>query len=134
MKKIFKKLLKNHNTMSFKDELVKKVIDVRDGIKNTSINIFGDSLKSKMIEAAEEGRTRGYLHLDDEYNDYPEEYSSLEDLLGEINETKDKFIWLLEEIKKTRVFDGIYMDIEDNVLNFYWHITECVEESVSYAP
>jgi hypothetical protein len=126
--------------MSFKDELVKKVVQIRDAIKSNAVKVFTQCLKSAMYEVAEKGRTSGSLNIKDEYENCEEEeqedeyyyvkhYIKLEELLLTTGEIKIKdetmlFVWLLEEIKKTSVFDGIYMEIENDELKFYWHTHE----------
>ena len=122
--------------MSFKDELNKKVIETRNRIKNKAINTFVETLKSEMYLVAEEGKTRGFINIEYDYEDEDEDedeykkeiYSQLKQILilqNEINENCEiinTYKWLTEYVKKTDIFKDIYIDIEDNCLQFYWYL------------
>lgn len=110
--------------MTFKDELMMKVIFVRKTIKSDAINAFIELLKSAMENAAEQGETNGVISIGYEL-DEEKVYVKLKDLLlltKEINNDDEICRWLLKEIGKTDIFKDIYINRDDDVnyLNFYW--------------
>jgi len=124
--------------MSFKDELVKKVLSTRELIKQNAINNFVGVLKSSMIKCAEEGKTRGSINLDietepefDEDDCGEDVYLVLQNLMQDVRtfvDVDDKrrytYKWLIEEVEKTNIFADIKikLDSDDNILEFYWFL------------
>jgi hypothetical protein len=120
--------------MSFREELVKKVISTRELIKQNAINNFVGVLKSSMIKCAEEGKTCGSINLDIETEpEFDEDvYLVLQNLLFEMQDVRtfvdDKrrytYRWLIEEVEKTDIFADIKIKLnsEDNILEFYWFL------------
>jgi hypothetical protein len=125
--------------MSFRDELVKKVISTRELIKQNAVNNFVGVLKSSMIKCAEEGKTCGSINLDietepefDEDDCGEDVYLVLQNLLFEMQDVRtfvdDKrrytYRWLIEEVEKTNIFADIEinLDSDDNILEFRWFL------------
>jgi hypothetical protein len=118
--------------MSFKDELTTTVNSFRKNIKTEAINYFIDRLKTSMRWSAERGETTGRISLAINLNDDVEdEYvvlRRLNDLLliEEVKRTKDFegtkiYEWLLKQIHKTGIFDGICIVINDNYeMEYFW--------------
>jgi len=114
--------------MSFKDELNSKVESFRNDIKSRTINAFTKSLKSAMIEVAEDGKKQGTIYLDDiEFEDnllYLIRHVLI--LTNEIDEhNRDEhngkvFSFLLQEVRKTLFFKDIYIEIDSGILEFNW--------------
>ncbi len=85
-----------------------------------------------MVSVAEEGGTDGTIDLEAINCDGCEgcncyEYYKLQKILVEI--AGDKFedkehvhIWLLEEVRKTNIFEEIYTSIDNGFLSFYWYL------------
>jgi len=125
--------------MSFVEELRNKVIDTRKRIKDRAINSFTDLLKTRMRTVAERGNTRGSIWFKDFFED-DEDYDDDEDdaRLGldiiELNTLLNEeyrdfnnyevYNWLLNQVKKSNIFDGIEIGIEKNHLEFKWYLTE----------
>jgi len=128
--------------MSFKDELTATVNSVRKNIKTEAINCFIDKLKTSMRWTAQKGETEGAIALrinfmedDDEDDDEDEEYvilRRLNDILL-IEEAKKKdfegskiYEWLLKQIKKTGVFDGVYISLNMDTyeMEYFWQVDE----------
>jgi hypothetical protein len=111
--------------MTFKDELNKMVAEVRENIVMNAKNSFIDYLKVVMNDVAKEGRTDGTIDLEIECDG--DEYVKLQKILVEIagDKFEDKeavYIWLLEEVNKTNIFEGIFMNIDNGCLSFYWNL------------
>ena len=137
-KLIFCKDVDENSKMSFKNELNKKVVETRDRIKNKAINNFVESLKSAMYQVAEEGRTRGSINIEYDYqeedehgNEYNKEiYNQLRQLLilqdeiAENSEIINTYRWLTENVKKTDIFKDIYIEIEDDCVQFHWYLND----------
>lgn len=116
--------------MTFKDELNKTVVSVRETVKRKASVAFSNALKSAMETAASQGKTSGETSIDSEieYDDetnYVEIYEKLEEILIIEGLIKDKsndklnvYKWLLEDVQKTDVFKDIFFNIDDN--NDYW--------------
>jgi hypothetical protein len=49
---------------TFKDELVAKVISVRNSVKENAIIMFSEELKTEMMEVALRGETNGSIYLE----------------------------------------------------------------------
>lgn len=121
---------------SFKDELTAKVNSVRKNIKIEAINCFINKLKTAMQWTAERGETKGAITLTINFmeDDEDEEYvvlRRLNDLLLEEEATKEDFEgtkiyeWLLKQIHKTGIFDGICIVINDNYeMEYFWEVDE----------
>jgi hypothetical protein len=104
--------------MTFRDELKRQVVSVRETVKNNAIVAFVDFLKSEMGNSAKEGRTSGGILLEVLVEDeYEAIFCKLKEILlitGEItdSESDEWFSWLLETIKETNIFEGISMNID----------------------
>ena len=106
--------------MTFKDELLDKVQNVRLMIKTDALNCFTETLKSEMISVAEEGRTSGSIHLS------IMQFTKLEDLListNEIYKKEDVNVWLLEQVKKGEFFRNIEFEIDENYLQYNFDLS-----------
>lgn len=130
--------------MSFKNELTAKVNSVRKNIKTEAINCFINKLKTAMRWTAERGETRGAIALrinfmEDE-DDEDDEYvflRRLNDVLlyEQVKRTEEDFEgariyeWLLKQIQKTGVFDGIYISLNTNSyeMEYFWDDEETEE-------
>jgi len=114
--------------MSFRDELKKTVASVRETVKSNAINACVELLKSEMSITAKEGRSRGGILLEvlveDEYEDIFYKLKEVLIITGEIDDsdTDEWFSWLLEEVKKTGIFEGIYMNIDNKNSCLDWYI------------
>jgi hypothetical protein len=119
--------------MSFKDELTAKINSVRQNIKTEAINYFIHRLKTSMRWSAERGETTGRISLAINFmnDDVEDEYvvlRRLNDLLliEEVKRTKDFegakiYEWLLKQIHKTGIFDGICIVINGNhEMEYFW--------------
>ena len=127
-----------NSKMSFKNELNKKVIETRDRIKNKAINNFVETLKLAMCHVANEGRTRGSINIEYDYQEEDEneyEYNKviynqlkklliLQDEIAENGEIINTYRWLTENVKKTDIFKDIYIDIEDDCVQFHWYLND----------
>ncbi len=126
---------------SFKEELTATVNSVRKNIKTEAINCFINKLKTSMRWTAQKGETKGAIALrinfmdDDDDDDDDEEYVLLRRLndillIEEVNRTKEDFEgskiyeWLLKQIHKTGVFDGICIIISDYEMEYFWEVEE----------
>lgn len=134
----FANIINKNNRMSFRDELNKKVIETRERIKSKAINSFVEWLKSVMNTVAKEGKTAGYINLEDDDEEDCEdedeyEYKHINNIYNELqkiliieeiiyDEKVNIYNWLLKEIQKTDVFKdiNINIDLEKQSLHFYW--------------
>jgi hypothetical protein len=141
----FRSVIKIHQPTtkmpSFKEELTATVNSVRKNIKTEAINCFINKLKTSMRWTAQKGETKGAIALrinfmdDDDDDDDDEEYVLLRRLndillIEEVNRTKEDFEgskiyeWLLKQIHKTGVFDGICIIISDYEMEYFWEVEE----------
>jgi hypothetical protein len=141
----FRSVIKIHQPttkMSFKDELTATVNSVRKNIKTEAINCFIDKLKTAMRWTAQKGETEGAIALrinfmEDDDDDDDEEYVILRRLndillIEEVKRTKEDFEgseiyeWLLKQIRKTGVFDGvcISLNMDTYEMEYFWEVDE----------
>ena len=130
----------------FKDELTATVDSVRKNIKTEAINYFINTLKTAMRNTAEIGETKGAIALRINFmEDEDDEYvvlRRLNDLLlfEKVKRTKTKieegfegpkiYEWLVKQIDKIGVFEGIYitLNIDKYEVEFWWDDDEETEE------
>lgn len=123
-----KKILKFTQTfkMSFRDELNAKVESVRSEVKRKALLFFSQLLKSEMMDAAEEGETKGSIDLSD--IEYSNEFKSIDLLklqrilisMDEIESEEKVFSWLLKE-SRSIFFKINIVILDDNFLEFNWN-------------
>ena len=111
---------------TFKDELVAKVISVRNSVKENAIIMFSEELKTEMMEVALRGETNGSIYLE------PDEYTGLGKILSlsnDIKNTESIYSWFLQQFKEKKMFDGIEMTLNEKededdeyYLQFSWDI------------
>lgn len=109
---------------SFKEILVKKVIDARQRIKKTVIDTIEESLKTEMRAVAEKGETSGSISVYSECDiTQLDELEKVLELEG-IDETS--FEWIFQQIENLDSFDDIMFgeyDGEDKIC-FSWHMDD----------
>ena len=123
--------------MSFRDELNIEVTGVRNNIKIKAINCLINKLKRSMRYTAQTGRTKGAIALTisfekDDDDDDDEEYSVLRGLNEILRLEKDFEVstwstiyeWLLKQITKIGVFDGIdiSLNIDTFEMEYFWEV------------
>jgi hypothetical protein len=130
--------------MSFRDELNIEVTGVRNNIKIKAINCLINKLKRSMRYTAQTGRTKGAIALTISFekdDDDDEEYSVLRGLNEILRLEKDFEIlrlekdfevstwstiyeWLLKQITKIGVFDGIdiSLNIDTFEMEYFWEV------------
>ena len=124
--------------MSFRNELIAQVNNVRNEIKTHAINLFINKLKDAMKYTASLGITNGSIslrlnfedHYEDDYEDDMGELDSLNELLLITKEREpgatEMYKWLIKEIDKTDIFKDIYITLDDYTyeLKYFWDLED----------